>query len=799
MRENSNLCKLFKLETPDRWEQIGMGFAGINSSTSRNFIEFQHEDPTLNQSTYKFEIVDEADYEHQDTRKICFYSFVQKSDYALSYEGNPACERLWDRISTIIDSLKAEKNQILFYQSINIPTEDTLEQALQSINVNQDMETRQMYIKVLASGAHQDALKNIFQTLETKLVNLPQIDSSKNAQLQDNYQTKYKDLLKKLQELSRLFKKIIEDGPIEVIETLFSSSFEEILFGTMEWDAELFGKMENKFRENLIEKSYMLNTANIESTEILKKIKLNYRLLFLRDSVLAQETNERLLSKVSSLVTANYHDIITYVLNNKKVLPTQFEKLREGELDSLKMINDICVVLKNNPVLVNLKDDIYSALNSYNIFEVLEHLIVRSDSTSRNKNQQFNKSSEIANLMNRDKKQNILSNLEKNSKPIEVFAIEIMIASVLHEPKYLKTFLSSGRQKLIKYPFFHFQLERMFFHEDEYVKSLYIELIKDLLDTQYNDIEEVKTEQTLQNSNVVAIFLDIISEKYDLIFCKSDEFLKVKQLKMSNTTESGTLCSPAFTIRSQTKSVIDLEKIMIDLFSCCIKVNNTSFYQFCKKTSFLNLIQNILAVKNKHLLLQILQFVKIIMLSKNEDLMGDSYFLLRKIFLILSNLKRKNLVYSSAFEIVNYSIKEKVKTVIEYFNKSMGDIMDSDFFREDMDNMRQAYVCILKNDPINIFRNVPSIVSRKLTKQRILSIDGDFLSNPNSPEVKMAYNNMEEGYTSYDNYYLGKRFAFEGQYNEYSDSFTMSNPLNLNQATMNDYIHAPLPVKKSMN
>ena len=56
----------------------------------------------------------------------------------------------------------------------------------------------------------------------------------------------------------------------------------------------------------------------------------------------------------------------------------------------------------------------------------------------------------------------------------------------------------------------------------------------------------------------------------------------------------------------------------------------------------------------------------------------------------------------------------------------MSDLMDNDFFKEDMDNMRQAYVCILKNEPINVFRNVPSIVSRKLTKQRILSIDGDF-------------------------------------------------------------------------
>ena len=119
----------------------------------------------------------------------------------------------------------------------------------------------------------------------------------------------------------------------------------------MEWDAELFGKMDNNFREILLQKSKLVIGASIESQEIINKIKITYRLLLLRDSVLALNMNEKLNQKVSNMITGNYHEIISHICCNKQVISSLFENLRNGEIDSLKMISEICITLKNNPTL----------------------------------------------------------------------------------------------------------------------------------------------------------------------------------------------------------------------------------------------------------------------------------------------------------------------------------------------------------------------------------------------------------------------------------------------------------------
>ena len=89
----SNLCKLFKLNVPNnKWMQIGLGFTGIKSGKNqKEFIEFLHKDPSKN--PFSFEIIEDADFEHEDSRIISFYSFTQKNDFALSYECFPACDR----------------------------------------------------------------------------------------------------------------------------------------------------------------------------------------------------------------------------------------------------------------------------------------------------------------------------------------------------------------------------------------------------------------------------------------------------------------------------------------------------------------------------------------------------------------------------------------------------------------------------------------------------------------------------------------------------------------------------------
>lgn len=56
------------------------------------------------------------------------------------------------------------------------------------------------------------------------------------------------------------------------------------------------------------------------SPEIEKKAKVNYRLGFLRDSVLAHEIDESLLSTINSMIYYNNFEIMLYILSEKSKL-----------------------------------------------------------------------------------------------------------------------------------------------------------------------------------------------------------------------------------------------------------------------------------------------------------------------------------------------------------------------------------------------------------------------------------------------------------------------------------------------
>lgn len=58
------------------------------------------------------------------------------------------------------------------------------------------------------------------------------------------------------------------------------------------------------------------------------------------------------------------------------------DQLRSGNLLSLKMLNEICILLKNLEIYGQIeKDEFYEVLHEFNIFETLEEIL--KDSTSK--------------------------------------------------------------------------------------------------------------------------------------------------------------------------------------------------------------------------------------------------------------------------------------------------------------------------------------------------------------------------------------------------------------------------------
>ena len=88
------------------------------------------------------------------------------------------------------------------YCGIAIPKEASLHLTLENLNLAE--EPKSSHVEILASGPHISALRQIFDGLEAKIVNLPSFDDKDGSKLDHEsykrlYDDLYRDVLRKLQ------------------------------------------------------------------------------------------------------------------------------------------------------------------------------------------------------------------------------------------------------------------------------------------------------------------------------------------------------------------------------------------------------------------------------------------------------------------------------------------------------------------------------------------------------------------------------------------------------------------------
>lgn len=304
-----------------------------------------------------------------------------------------------------------------------------------------------------------------------------------------------------------------------------------------------------------------------------------------------------------------------------------------------------------------------------------------------------------------------------------------MNTSQIHEPKYLKAFISSSRQKLIKYPFFNFLLERLFFHKDKYIQGLYSELINNILDTTNSETEANMFDL---NQSVIPIFLDISTDKIlkvlstdynQSLYCQSEPNPQLSTKLQYHKEQDMTQINP---------NNIYLQKIVIGLLSASQKANPVEFLKFMERTDFLNDFKQILKIRNKDLLLKSQQLIKNQISTKNSDILNLSHTLLKDLFQILLAIRRKNLLYCSALEIIDFVIKERMDSLIIYFNENMNAIITDQFFSKDTEKQKMIYEYIKEDKPIedlltakNPYKFLPRI---NKSGNKFQSIDDEFMN-----------------------------------------------------------------------
>ena len=206
-------------------------------------------------------------------------------------------------------------------------------------------------------------LQEIFDEEERKLtLNENDINSSKNL----NY-------------IFLIFKHLFQIANKDLYETLMNDEFYLFAFGALEYDKSISKPYQH--RNYLNSNSNFKNILNLNNADLLNMIKLNFRLMYLKEFALGNfidETNQTL----SSIIKDNLIYIIKYFINNKDLFQSLPDKLKDKtqSLDCILFINELISYVNES---FYGKREIFSILCDYGIISAISQ-ILREENESKN-------------------------------------------------------------------------------------------------------------------------------------------------------------------------------------------------------------------------------------------------------------------------------------------------------------------------------------------------------------------------------------------------------------------------------
>ena len=109
--------------------------------------------------------------------------------------------------------------------------------------------------------------------------------------------------IEKLQGFFVIGKALILFGDKNLLLTLMNDNFYEAIFGFLEYDPGIdITNSEYRYRKFFRNKAQFLNVVQIKNLDVLKKIQLNYRLIFLRDTAASSWLEDSVLLVLSDVL-----------------------------------------------------------------------------------------------------------------------------------------------------------------------------------------------------------------------------------------------------------------------------------------------------------------------------------------------------------------------------------------------------------------------------------------------------------------------------------------------------------------
>ncbi|KAJ5919702.1 hypothetical protein N7454_009537 [Penicillium verhagenii] len=297
--------KVYELRDND-WFDRGTGFCSGHILEQEPRIYVESEDQP-NRVLLETRIGKEDGYQKQQETLIV-WTEPSGTDMALSFQEAEGCAQIWDFVNAVQQHLSltaaddALSDDLDNYQTIALPAPE-----LRNLG-----EMEQIVRAASMSQAGRDALSKFIIRDEYIAKLVPLVEMAEDL-----------ESLSDLHHLCNIMKSLILLNDNTIIETVVSDQIILGVVGALEYDPE-FPTHKANHRQYLADQSRYKEVVPINDPIIRRKIRSTWRLLYLKDVVLARILDDPTFSVLNSLIFFNQMEIVNHIQTNTPFLRELF-------------------------------------------------------------------------------------------------------------------------------------------------------------------------------------------------------------------------------------------------------------------------------------------------------------------------------------------------------------------------------------------------------------------------------------------------------------------------------------------
>ncbi|KAI5356779.1 putative PH-like domain superfamily protein [Septoria linicola] len=368
--------KVYELKNND-WYDRGTGFcegkllSGANAQTEEldaRVVVTSEEEPE--RVLLETRIAKDDGYQKQQETLIV-WTESSGVDMALSFQEADGCAQIWQFVSDIQGRLVPEdglSDDLLGPEhtvSLPEPTIGKLEEVVDAIR------------QIANTPAGRDALsKYIMSPDQMYILKLAPV----LKELEENEE------VQELHRLCTIMKHIILLNDTSIIEFIVTDQAIMGVVGALEYDPD-FPSHRANHRQFLSDKSKFKEVVKFDHPDVTKKIHYTYRLLYLKDVVLARILDDPTFSVLNSLIFFHQVDIINHLQGNRNFLHDLFaiftneDEAPERKKQACLFIQNCCAVSKT--IQAPARAQLYANFIHHGLFNTITYALRHHDAAVR--------------------------------------------------------------------------------------------------------------------------------------------------------------------------------------------------------------------------------------------------------------------------------------------------------------------------------------------------------------------------------------------------------------------------------